>query len=60
MYLVAKFWSRNPFFLAKKTIIAFYGFFEIIIFDPQRWINIKMIRRGVADFFKSRDGKYAC
>lgn len=59
LYLVAEFWSKNPVFLMKKTIIAFYGIVEIAIFDPQRWANLKMIGRGIADCFKSRDGKYA-
>lgn len=59
MYLVSGFWSRNPVFLMKKTIIAIYGIVEITIFDPQRWANLKMMGRGVADFFRARDGRYA-
>lgn len=59
MYLVAEFWSKNPFFLIKKTVIAICGIVEIAIFDPQRWANLKMIGRGIADCFRSRDGKYA-
>lgn len=59
LYLVAEFWSRNPVFLMKKTIIAIWGIVEIAIFDPQRYVNLKMIGRGIADYFRSRDGKYA-
>lgn len=59
LYLVAEFWSRNPIFLMKKTIIAFCGIVEIAIFDPQRYVNLKMIGRGIVDCFRSRDGKYS-
>lgn len=59
LYLVVEFLSRNPVFLMKKTIFAIFGIVEIAIFDPQRCVNLKMIRRGIADYFRSRDGKYA-
>lgn len=58
MYLVSEFWSRNPVFLMKKTILAICGIVEIAIFDPQRWVNLKMIGRGIVDRVKARDGKY--
>lgn len=59
LYLVVEFWSRNPVFLMKKTIIGIWGIVEISIFDPQRLVNLKMIGKGIADCFRSRDGKYA-
>ena len=42
----------------KKTILAICGIVEIAIFDPQRWVNLKMIGRGIVDRVKARDGKY--
>lgn len=58
MYLVAGFWYKNPFFLIKKTILAICGIVEITVFDPKKWINLKMIGRGLRDWFRASDGRY--
>lgn len=58
MFLIADFWRKNPIFLAKKTIMLAFQFFEALIFDRKKKENLKMIALGLRDFFKGRVGKF--
>lgn len=58
LYLISDFWTKNPVFLVKKSIMTLFNIIEIIIFDPARIANIKMISIGIFDFFKNKKGSY--
>jgi rhamnosyltransferase len=58
MYLLSGFLLKNPVFITKKTIMLLLNFVEILIFDPERKENCKMITRGLLDYFHGKNGVF--
>jgi rhamnosyltransferase len=58
LYLSKKYLFKNPSFIIKKSAYLFLYTINILIFDDKKIENIKMIARGVSDYFKGVVGPF--
>ena len=56
LYLMRRYWSRFPLFIAKLTLFQIGHLLAILVYERDRTSSMRFIRLGVGDFFRGRTG----